>query len=507
MRGRKTLIAAGSVAGAALGGAIDPDAILPMGIVVGLLAWLLTSTAKEPAPAPPPPVAAAAPPRPERSARAEQAELEHLRYAAEVVTEAVLRGLVDQGTADRLRAVIEERRHRAMGTALAPLAGSRAPVPAPPPASIPGPAPVTVREPVPPPAPTETLSRVRRIKEVIVSDVAVHGLAYLGVLLLFAGAFGFTLFSFGSVRVGLRPVAEIGMPGMLLGSAWFLRRRGAPVVATGLGVIGGLLLPVMLFASFVDGVAFPPEVHGTALALTLAAVAAALAAAYAAYTVRQPDASVRYLVAPMVWFACWAGGLLLAGGAGAGIDLRRWSAGQLAFVSVGVAATGGRSPAVARVPFLRADPDLLGVRTRHRLCPGHRPRGRPGRGDLRCDRGRPGDASCDRVAGRARDRARSDRPSASRRPGYHGLGPRALSGIRDGWGRHRVLVPRAARVGGGPPPRTGRRASPAWPWPAVWRSQDSRPRRPATSILTPAPCCWRSSQHRPLPAPAWRPGP
>ncbi len=359
MRGRKTLIAAGSMTGAALGGAIDPDAVFPLGIAIGFLIWLITSSAKEPvprdrslgftSPVPPfgqpgrrAPMSAARPPgRSEGSPRAEQEELQHLQYAAQVVAEALLRGLVDQEAADRLRGLIEERRHRAMRAALAPAAGSpAAPVPPPLPAPPPTPAPITVPEPVPPPAPSEAMARARRIKEVIVSDVAVHGLAYLGVLLLFAGAFGFTLFSFGTVRVGLRPVAEIGMPGMLLGSAWFLRRKGAPVVATGLGLIGGLLLPVMLFASFVDGVAFPPEVHGTALALTLAAVAVALAAAYAAYAVRQPEASLRYLVAPMVWSACWAVGLLLAEGANARIDLSRWSAGQLALVSVGVAATG-----------------------------------------------------------------------------------------------------------------------------------------------------------------------
>ncbi len=357
MGGRKTLIAAGSVVGAVLGGAIDPEAALPSGIVAGFLIWLLTWRAKEPVgsdrslgfgtpvkpssrPLAPPPVAVSPPSMPERSVRAEQAELKHLEYAAGVVTEAVRRGLVDRETADRLRALIEERRHRAMRAALAPAAELPVvPVLSAPPAPPPTPVTITVPERVPAPRPSVVQARAHRIKELVASDVAVHGLAYLGVLLLFAGAFGFTLFSFSTVRVGLRPVAEIGMPGMLLGSAWFLRRRGAPIVATGLGLIGGLLLPMMLFASFVDGVAFPPEVHGTALVLTLAAVATALAAAYAIYTVRQPGASLRYLVAPMVWCACWAAGLLLAEGASAGIDLRRWSAGQLAFVSVGVAAT------------------------------------------------------------------------------------------------------------------------------------------------------------------------
>ena len=62
-------------------------------------------------------------------------------------------------------------------------------------------------------------------------------------LLLFVGLFGFILFSFDRLQPGARFVVEIAIPVVLLGSAMFLRRRGAPVVATALGLPGGVLLP------------------------------------------------------------------------------------------------------------------------------------------------------------------------------------------------------------------------------------------------------------------------
>jgi hypothetical protein len=360
MRGRKTLVAACSIAGLMLGSAVEPEAALPTGFATGFLAWVLTARVKEPvvpgrrrrsssaverapqvfgAKLPPPPVPVRPPAFSERSDATARAEFEHVEYAERVVSEAVLRGLIDAAAADRIGVVIQERRDRATRAALAPADPKASPVVQIPAAPRPAPVRAAVPEPAAPRRPSAAQANLRRIKDLVASDVAVHGLAYLGVLLLFAGTFGFTLFSFNTVRVGLRPVAEIGMPGMLLTSAWFLRRKGAPVVATGVGLIGGLLLPVMLFASFVDGVAFPPELEGAALALALASVAVVLAVAYALYTVHEPAASLRYLVAPMAWFACWAVGLLLSDGSIGEIDLRRWTTSQMALVSVGVAAT------------------------------------------------------------------------------------------------------------------------------------------------------------------------
>jgi hypothetical protein len=363
VKGRKALIAAGTAAGLVFGGYVDPEASLALAAGAGILVWIITRVSRPTAVGfgdPTPRVssyssgsvgqASDAPPVPPRIPLtsppdlAGTIELEHIAYADRLVAEADLRGLLDPSTADRLNGLIGERRARALATMLPP------PPIAP---TTPPPAPArdrTHRDAAmveaahaaaarPMPRPSSLRERVRKITELIASDVAVHGLAYLGVLLLFAGAFGFTLFSFNKVGIEMRPVAEIGVPALLLGSAWFLRRRRAPVVATGLGLIGGLLLPVMLFASFVDGVTFPPDLDGDTLAMTFCIVAVVLAIAYAVYSARNPEASLRYLVAPMAWTACWGLGLLMAKDPTGQIDLRHWSAGQLALVSIGVAAT------------------------------------------------------------------------------------------------------------------------------------------------------------------------
>jgi hypothetical protein len=201
--------------------------------------------------------------------------------------------------------------------------------------------------------------RLQAFRDVIASDIAVHGLTYLGALLLFAGAFGFVLFSFGSVRVGLRPVAELGVPAVLLASAWYLRRRGAPFVATALGLVGGVLLPIFLFASFVDRVPFPPDLSGTAEIVALVLVSLATAGGYAAYARRVPEASVRYLVAPALWLAVWSAGLAFNRLPDGGVSLQRWSALQLAAVACAIALGAA---AVRRWPSGRlADPTRVAV--------------------------------------------------------------------------------------------------------------------------------------------------
>jgi hypothetical protein len=364
VQGRKTLIIAGTAAGLVLGGSLAPEASLAFGAGAGVLVWIATRRIRptavgfgEHALRVPPsslgPVTLAhdvRPPAPRSvpsrtpSDRIGTTELDHLAYAEGLLAEADLQGLVDPSTADRIRGLIEARRVRVNASVLspapiAPPAASPIPSSAGPTRNAPAATAAQVVAARPTPRPSPMGDRTRRVRELIASDVAMHGLAYLGVLLLFAGAFGFTLFSFNTVGAAMRPVAEIGVPSLLLGSAWFLRRRRAPVVATGLGLIGGLLLPVMLFASFVDGVAYPPELDGNPLVATLAVVSVLLAIAYAGYSARHPDASLRYIVAPMAWAACWALGLVMAKDAAGGIDLRDWSAGQLALVSAAVAVT------------------------------------------------------------------------------------------------------------------------------------------------------------------------
>ena len=60
------------------------------------------------------------------------------------------------------------------------------------------------------------------------ADLALHGLAYLGVLLVFVGLFGLVVFAFGGVAPRLRPVAEAAIPLTFFGGGAFLRSRRAP---------------------------------------------------------------------------------------------------------------------------------------------------------------------------------------------------------------------------------------------------------------------------------------
>jgi hypothetical protein len=64
------------------------------------------------------------------------------------------------------------------------------------PAARPAPAPLQPARPRPVPAPGPVRRWRRAVLDSVRSDLAVHGLAYLGVLLLFAGLFGLVAFSF-----------------------------------------------------------------------------------------------------------------------------------------------------------------------------------------------------------------------------------------------------------------------------------------------------------------------
>ncbi|HZM65081.1 MAG TPA: hypothetical protein VFC16_02125, partial [Nakamurella sp.] len=141
-----------------------------------------------------------------------------------------------------------------------------------------------------------------RTREGVGSDLAVHGLAYLGVLLFFTGAFGLVAFTFADVAPTLRWVSEIVIASAPFISAALLLRRGAVTVGRALEVGGGLLLPVMVITTFLDGVAFPPDLTGAALVATLTACCAAIGAGYALWSGAHPASGLRFLVAPMVWF-------------------------------------------------------------------------------------------------------------------------------------------------------------------------------------------------------------
>ena len=254
-------------------------------------------------------------------------DLVHLTFAERILLpELTARGTLTDAQAERVRAVVRDLRSEAIGTVPVPAVtgeGAQAEVVKPSTewAPVVGETPASTRsdsvgEPLPQAltgiaAPgTEGVERTpgpmaqwwARIRESVASDLAVHGLAYLGVLLFFVGAFGLVAFAFGDVQRELRPFAEVVIAAVPFAGAALLLRRGAVVVGRALEVVGGLLVPVMLTTSFLDGVAAPPDLTGTPLAVTLTMSCAGIAAAYAAWAHRHPDSALRYVVAPMVWF-------------------------------------------------------------------------------------------------------------------------------------------------------------------------------------------------------------
>lgn len=204
------------------------------------------------------------------------------------------------------------------------------------------------------PSPPAWLAPAGRFWHSLVTDFAVQGLGSLGVLLVFTGTLGFVIFAFTEVGAGLRPLAEILLPAVLAGLAAFLYRRDATFVAASLEFLFGLLTPVMAFAAFADGVAFPPDLERGALVATLSFISLVLAAGYAALARRRPSSPLRFLVAPLVWVTAGVLGLAFEEGV---------SAAQMAGVTFSVAGsawlvqrlTGSIAAATARV----AVPGLL----------------------------------------------------------------------------------------------------------------------------------------------------
>ncbi|MCI0634764.1 MAG: hypothetical protein L0206_12735 [Actinobacteria bacterium] len=178
-------------------------------------------------------------------------------------------------------------------------------------------------EPEPPVSRALWAGWVGAVRELLASELALHGLAYLGVVLTFIGAFGFVVFAYGELDRSLRPVAEAVIPLVCFLTAWFLRSQRAPHVAAGLEFLGGLLLPLVAYASFVDDGTVPPDLVGAPLVAALALVSLALCGAYAIWTAKHPASPLRYLAAPMAWQVVWALGLVFADERVAGVAIRR----------------------------------------------------------------------------------------------------------------------------------------------------------------------------------------
>ena len=157
--------------------------------------------------------------------------------------------------------------------------------------------------PVPAPVPSARAEAWRRTTHAVAASLSTHGLAYLGVLLLFVGVFGLVAFAFGDVTPALRPVAEVASAAVPFLAAWWLIRHGAEVVGRALLVMGALLLPVLVITSMVDGYHLPPDPRGTGLVVALTIGCLACAAGYLAWARRHPDAGVHLAVLPTLVLA------------------------------------------------------------------------------------------------------------------------------------------------------------------------------------------------------------
>jgi hypothetical protein len=176
-------------------------------------------------------------------------------------------------------------------------------------------------------------------RHAIKSDVALHGLAYLGVLLLFVGITGLIAFSFGDVAPWVRTLTEVFVPGALFLAAWYLRRRGAVTVGTSLALLGGIVTPIIVAASLTDGAPFPPDPAGRALPIIQGVLVASVAVVMAFIVRREPSGPFRFLVAPVAWMAAGLAAGVVRDPVPTGYDVARPESIQLAGVLAALTTT------------------------------------------------------------------------------------------------------------------------------------------------------------------------
>ena len=310
-------------------------------------------------------------------------DLTHLDFAEEVLLpEARSRGVLTMASEAILSAVISDLRLEASAGVrphplatgeplpgeLGPLVPGRLPGLLPP-FLAPAPAPSAARpwagpgvlpppEPVLPPVRAPRPSPLRqwwgRTLEAVGSDLAVHGLAYLGVLLFFVGAFGLVAFAFGDVARELRPVAEAVIAAAPFAAGALLRRRRAEFVGRALEIAGGLVLPIMLVTTFLDGVELPPDLSGVPLVVALTVLLAVVAGGYAAWSVRVPDSGLRFLVAPVAWLAVAMATMGIGRAIPEGKAVATPSAAQTAAMALAVLVTLGWARVRPRAPLAEA---------------------------------------------------------------------------------------------------------------------------------------------------------
>ncbi len=230
-------------------------------------------------------------------------------------------------------------RHAGVGleppSPVAPGNGSR-PAPVPPPPGAPAP-------PVPVPVQRSILTQwARRAHAAVRTDLALHGLAYLGVLLMFAGVSGLIAFSFGDIASELRTLTELLVPTTFLVAGWYLGRRGATVVSGALIVLGGAFVPLVVVASVTDNAPLPPDLHGRVLPLAQAGLCLALAALMAAVAPRNELARpLRFVAGPVAWIGLGLGTAIWRDPIPAGYETARPDALQLSVVLAAIALVVG----------------------------------------------------------------------------------------------------------------------------------------------------------------------
>lgn len=304
----------------------------------------------------PPPVASFSPPgRP--------GAVDEARIVSQFLARAVDSGVVAGSTRDRLLDFLHAPAGSAappapaapVSTAAAPPVREQAvepqPVPATPPAPRPTPQPpaappVRPSQPVgagAPPVPARPgpiVEWFKRAWDSVSAEIALHGFAYLGVLLTFVGVLGFLLFAFEDVDNSAQPFVELFVALIFFGWAWLLRRQQADNVANGMELLAGMILPLILFAGFVDGAPFPPNYTDGPLVAVLVAASLVMAVVYAFVARRRPTTMLRFLVVPHVWLGALAFGLAFKTDERLmGAAITRFVAVQPAFAAVAIAAS------------------------------------------------------------------------------------------------------------------------------------------------------------------------
>lgn len=205
--------------------------------------------------------------------------------------------------------------------------------------------------------PGRLMAWMSEAQDAIRSDVALHGLAYLGVLLLFAGVTGLIAFSFAEVTPWVRSLTELLVPASLFVSAWYLHQRGAIVVASSLTLLGGAISPIVAATALTDGASVPPDATGAALPIAQGVAAALVAVVMTAVVARSPRSALRFLVGPVLWLAVGLAAGALRDPVPAGYDTARPDSMQLAVMLAALMVTVG-------LCSWRRIPDVLAGATR-----------------------------------------------------------------------------------------------------------------------------------------------